>query len=631
MSDNERVIYYLDVESLTIDELLIELARRPIDGLILQCTHDRRIDLGSLCYSSRNYKVRKLPKKVLATSLQPRRMELIKSWCIENISKSKLETSGSTLFANAEELASFSNWCDTGSHSDFHLSDRHYKRALDAYTQSLIISMRDEAGVQSLRANRLQSAAINNGTIFFPSTKINFVSDLPIISHTANRETEKTPTPPKQEMADYLVSCQYIFDGLSNFVLKGLLFPHRIQYKDTEVLLLPSEFPLTTPSIIDENLKAQASLAWDYRTGCPLSIDEINAKAGYKSGHNCRVARQTKLILEQANTDPNHIKRHWIGQFALKAFIPLFVANTSMNESQLKNLQWSGKYEIAKSDNIGFVTIKFRACNMEQFFEIKKTFIKHFKKFLYLRQYLCMTEERKYLFLGFKWGKLLKTPISGNPIDDFNNKMRFFIDAHFQKLTHRQLRKYKSTYLLSKNYSVSIVSAAMQNSSSTILKYYSEAEEKVAIDEISTTLNFINSVLDRESKINTPSGGCSGDKPSKAETPPNQYEPNCRNFVGCIYCSEFRLHADEDSIRKLLSMKFVTAERLTSCSDINQFDSLHGKTLERIDSLVKDLIQIKPESKVIIDRIQNEITNNLKLHPYWENLYSRLLKLKVIK
>jgi hypothetical protein len=632
MNNNEREIHYLDVENLTIDELMTELSRRAIEGLILKCTNDRRIDLGSLCYRSRLYKVRKLPKKVQITSLLPKRVALIKSWCIEYLPKSKLETTGSTLFANADEFASFANWCDDGNHGDFQESDFQYKRALDAYTQHLIISMNTINGVQSLRANRLQAAAIKNGTIFFPYTKINFLNDLPIISHSAiDKGAEKTPTPSKQEMADYLASCHYVFDGLSDFVLKGIPFPHRIPFRDTEILLLPSEFPLSTSSIIDGNVKAQASLAWDYRTGNALSLEEINAKAGCKSGHNRRVAAKTKEILEQANLDSHHMKRHWIAQIAHNAFVPLFVANTAMNESPLKKLLWSEKYEIANSETAGFVTVKFRAGNMEQFFEVKKSFIKHFEKFMKLRQYLCGNETRKFLFLAFKRGELLEVPIRNAPIIEFNKKIEFFIAPDFYGLSHRQLRKYKSTYLLSKNYSVNIVSSVMQNSSQTILKHYTEAEEKVAIDEISATLNFITSVLNRESKIETPGGGCSGEKSSESEVPPDQYEPNCRNFVGCIYCTEFRLHADEDSIRKLLSMRFVTAERLTSCSDIDQFYTLHGNTLKRLDSLITDLIKIKPEFEPIIDRIRNEIEKDYKLHPYWESLYSRLLKLKVIK
>lgn len=313
------------------------------------------------------------------------------------------------------------------------------------------------------------------------------------------------------------------------------------------------------------------------------------------------------------------------------AFIPLFVANSAINESQLRKLTWSADYEITNSENAGFVVIKGRAGDLEQSFEVKKTFIKHFKKYLALRKYLCGDETRSLLFLRFTRNKLLESPIATAPVEYFNVRMRFFIDPEFRGLTYRQLRKYKPVYLLSKKYSVSVVAAMIQSSGDTTLKHYSEAEEKTAIDEISATLNFIISILEKESSTDTPSGSCGGGTSSEVETPPDQYEPNCRNFVGCIYCKEFRLHVDEETIRKILSMRYVTAERLNSCSDMDQFQALHGKALERLDTLISDLIKVKPEAKPMIDRIRNEIEQYCMLSPYWEMLYHRLLKLKVIK
>jgi hypothetical protein len=633
MTNNERENHHLDVTRLSIDELLVELSLRPIESIILQCTSNRRIDIGSLCYLERNYKTRKIPKPVGMHSLSIARSEMIREWCVENISKCKTESSGETLFTNAEELANFTNWCDDGEHSDFHSSEQQYKNALNAYTQHLILSIQSKNGIQTLRGNRLQSAAIKNATLFFPNTTINFLSDLPIIFNNAGDKTkgEKTITPSEQEMGEYLASCQYMFDGLTDFVLKGLPFPHRIPYRDTEALLLPTEYPISTTSIIAACAKAQNSIAWDYRSGTIRTLEECNALHSQMPHYVVRAVVEAQRNLQQANDDLRAAKRLWIGQIAQMAFITLFVANSAINESQLRKLTWSADYEITNSENAGFVVIKGRAGDLEQSFEVKKTFIKHFKKYLALRKYLCGDETPSLLFLRFTWNNLLESPIATAPIECFNIKMRFFIDPEFRGLTYRQLRKYKPVYLLSKKYSVSVVAAMIQSSGETTLKYYTEAEEKTAIDEISATLNFIISILDKESLTDTPSGGCGGGTLSEVEPPPDQYEPNCRNFVGCIYCKEFRIHADEETIRKVLSMRYVTAERLNSCSDMDQFQALHGKALERIDALISDLIKVKPEAKPMIDRVRNEIEQYCMLSPYWEMLYHRLLKLKVIK
>lgn len=637
MTTNERDTYLLDITILTIDEILAELFKRPVHCLILQCSSYRRIDIGSLCYLERNYKHKKIPKPVCLSSLSYSRSALILQWCIENISKCKTSSSGETLFANAEELATFTNWCDGGAHTDFHLSPHHYKRALDAYSQNLINRLQSEKGekvngISRFRANRLQSAAINNATLFFPSSPINHLENLPIISNNNGGldKGEKTATPLEQEIAEYLTSCQYMFDGLTDFVLKGLTFPHNFAHGDIDVLLVPTEFYISTPLSIALGTKARNSFAWDYARGSIRSIEEAKAVSFQASNNVTRTILEAHYNLRKANEDPRHPKRLMIGQFAQAAFIPLFAANSAMNESQLINLKWSPSYELEKSDNSGFVVIKNRAGDLEQRFELRKTFVKHFKKFLKLRAYLCGEKTPELLFLKFTWNELQSTPIKA-PIEHFNIKMRHFVNPKFRGLTYRELRKYKSVYLLSHNYSVSVVSAVIQNSQNTTLKHYSEANEKVAIDEISATLSYIINILDKESKIDTPSGGCGGGTSSTPDTPPDEYKPNCRNFVGCIYCSEYRLHSDEESIRKILSMRFVTAERLTSCTDMDQFQALHGKALERIDAIISDLIKIKPDAQELVDRIKSDIKENFKLSSYWETLYSRLLRLKVIK
>ncbi|EKT4481559.1 hypothetical protein QEM02_001644 [Pseudomonas putida] len=632
MITNDRPTYHLEVQNHTIDQLLEILSRRPIDQLVLQCTTNRRIDIGSLCFREKIYKTRKIPKAVNVATLVFERSAAIRAWCEDHITKCKLDSTGETLFASGEGLAQFVNWCDNGSHLNFHESDKSFKRALDAYSQHLLISIESDSGIKSARANRLQADAIKSATYFFPTSTLNFLNDLPIIhANRGDRSGEGTPTPSDMEMGKYLAACQYVFDGVSDFVLKGQNFPSRFPYFSTEAIILPTELPISTPPIIEANEKARASVIWDYHSGRIRTLAESLT-------HSIRPAARLVIELAEANAnlrksnlnlrDP---KRIWLGHFAHAAFIPLFVANTGMNESPLRKLLWSKDYEISNGDEAGFSVIKMRAGGMEQSFNIRKTFIKHFNKFMKLREYLCGEENREHMFLRYVWNELVDAPIGKSPILAFNVKMSFFLDPNFQGLSHRQLRKYKPVHLLSKNHDISLVSAMMQNSGETIMKHYSDAEEKTAIDEISATLSFIISTLSEKSSIETPGGGCSGGSSSQYEQAPDQYAPDCRNFVGCIYCDKFRLHVDEVSIRKLYSMRFITAERITSCTDMEQFQTLHGGALQRIDALITDLIHLKPEAKDWIEQIKTEVEEDFKLHPYWETLYSRLLKLKVIK
>ena len=632
MTTQERETYLLDISDYNAEGLLAALSERPIQGLILKCAQDRRLDLGALCYANRQIKSRKIPKPVETSSLTLERCAAMKSWCVEYISKVYLGGSPYTLYADALSLAAQVNWCDTNGHRTFMSRDSAYKQALDGYTQNLILSMRKDGGIGAFSANRLQSAAIQNSSLFFPNSPINFLNNLPIIPFGDKEKGEREPTltPSEQEMTTYLTACQYIFDGITDFLLNGLPFPHCIPYMETEALLLPSRRPITTIHVASSAIITK-SLIWDYSTGSIAKIDEIFSLSSQRRDQLVKQINNAHAFLDNANENLHHPKRTWLASFAQDAFYSLFVANTAINDAPLRKYKWNDDYTIINSDTAGFVTIKHRAGNLEQRFDIQKTFVKHFKKYLKLRAYLCSSQPVEYLFPCITRGKIRNISTKGNSVKTCNLKITTFLDPNFKFLTHRQLRKYKPVYLLAKNYPTTVVAAIIQNNAETVLGHYSEAEEKTAIDEIASTLSFVTLILERGSKLEIPSGGCSGNAISEAETAPEHYEPNCKNFVGCIYCNEFRLHADEDSIRKLLSMRYVTAERVSSCTDVNQFEALHGNVLSRIDDILAELAVKRPDLKPVIDRVRQETEQDCNLSPYWDIFYERLIKLKIIK
>lgn len=78
-------------------------------------------------------------------------------------------------------------------------------------------------------------------------------------------------------------------------------------------------------------------------------------------------------------------------------------------------------------------------------------------------------------------------------------------------------------------------------------------------------------------------------------------------------------------------MRWVTSEFLNACTDVHQFHTVHGNAILRIDAVMAELIQFRPEARALIERITQEITDNFQLTDYWERLYSRLIRTKVIQ
>ena len=232
MINQERHPYEINLQEYTLDQFRAVITARPIEGLVLQCTDDRRIDLGALCYTERNFDSRKMPKPVQADSFAAHRTPYIQHWCLEYAAAYHLGGSPYTLYTNAVELVAFGDWSDDNGHNDFLECANSYKRALDGYTHHLITEMNREDGISEYTASRLQSQVLRTASLFYPVAAINFRNDLPIISANSS-SSNPTKTPSEQAMAEHLVVCQYLFDGLADFVLQKKSFPHRIPYMET--------------------------------------------------------------------------------------------------------------------------------------------------------------------------------------------------------------------------------------------------------------------------------------------------------------------------------------------------------------------------------------------------------------
>lgn len=627
MNSAEQTVHLLNLEALTNDQYQTVISTCAIERLVIRCTSDRKISIGSLCYGVRDADSRKIPKPVDESSLCPERARAVRAWCAET--GNRHIGSGYTFYTSATEFVNFSDWCDANQHSGFLVNAEAYKTALDEFSIYLQLQIDCPKGIGTFTANRLQSQAIKSAYIIFPGSPLNFLTDINIISHSSLNK-EATETPSMVEMTAHLTPYRYLFDGLTDFVLKGRAFPHRIPYMDIEATLLPAEYPITTLAV-HQTAKVGNHIFWNYREGRVNSLEECKARSSQTERHLIRQRHEALRELEDANSNLRHRKRIWLAALAQEAFISHFVANTGMNEAPLRKLVWSNDYTVENSENAGFVVIKQRAGGMEQYFEIQKTFLKDFKKFLELREYLTNGLPHPYLFINISKDAAKPVPIKSSCIHFANGKIRSFLDPDFSGLGYQKLRKYKSVYLLSTGQPVEVVSALMQTSGKTVLKHYAAAEEKNAIDEITEVMTLAREIFESHYALPTPASGCGGGEPEKSIEPPEAYQPNCQNFVGCVFCSKFRLHADEKSIRKVLSMRWVTSEFLNACTDIHQFHTVHGNVILRIDAIMAELVQFRPEAKALIERITQEILENFHLTDYWERLYSRLIRTKVIQ
>ncbi|MGY3306908.1 hypothetical protein ACVK1X_006239 [Pseudomonas sp. PvR086] len=627
----DRDIYQIDIQNLQLDECQRKIVDTPIEGLIVQCTKERKVDIGALCYQNRTKTTRALTKKVDLHTLRPERRKALLAWIVQQVTFYYTRNTANTIYANTTKITALFDWADSCGFEDFLISPENYHEALQAYTQNLLqqVLTKDKS---KLTASLHQSMALRSGSTFFPYTTFNFRDDLPIISNDGGRSNPTEP-PLQSEIEAYLTPCQYLFDGLTEFAIKFKKFPARIPFMTEYLWLLPAEYPFISKRVLSEKPKVQFNICWNYEKGTirtPLEAKKFSVRPHYFVKADLAAANKVKY---KANSEQRHEKRMKLAKIAHDSFIPLFVANSGINEQTLRDLLFDESYETFESGEKGFVGIKMRAKGREVKFSIKKTFTKQFDKFIRLRKFIDDGQKHEFLFIGMG---IYENSIDGqlrlSEIARFNDRIKRLLIPDLKGLSYQKLRKYKSNYLLTHGHSVQVVSSLLQTSERTILNSYAQAQESTAIAEITAMMKRLVELLNDYSGEETPAGDCA-DIAGRSEiiAAPPDYEPNCKNFEGCIFCSQFRTHATEPSIRKLLSMRFVTLEYLNFCADKSHFDKVHGAAVEQIDRIISELREHRPELSGSIDQISAEISNEFKLSDYWKRFYHRMIQLKVMK
>lgn len=185
-----------------------------------------------------------------------------------------------------------------------------------------------------------------------------------------------------------------------------------------------------------------------------------------------------------ANTNLRHTRRIEAANLAVKAFISMLIAVTSLNVGQILSLKMEGSASWIK-ERSGFyelVAIKNRAKGRQVLFTVSSAFRGEVERYFELRKWL-LAEEPSELFIVLRDGK------SGNLINMTSSRVVAFnrwLRSQFQieHMTPRMLRKKKSDRVLSKYRSPLLASWVLQNSAGTIETHYSEGEPQKAASEL---------------------------------------------------------------------------------------------------------------------------------------------------
>ena len=348
--------------------------------------------------------------------------------------------------------------------------------------------------------------------------------------------------------------------------------------------------------------------------------------------------------LQQRNENKRHIERERLASYGLCIGMLLFIAQTGANLDTAQQLQLDTMEILPSTQGRRFSGTKSRAGGKTVYPEFGVKFEPVFRKILELREWYIQDEPCDLIFpLRNEIQQL--GPVSYGRLQ-LMKKLFQRIFPRLVWITPQQWRKHKSSQYVElsdgdllleaevmghsletarKNYS----RTSFQDASQQISRFFNELRE-VAVAKTRTLERIAVQTLDETVDVQTlPVGACitAAPHPEKAlgftEKAPT---PNCQQFEHCLFCQHYAVHADDEDVRKLLSLKSLLGYVKQKAMDLIKWEQQFGVVLHRIDEVLNDLSNTYENLRDRIFLIQEEVESG-DLDAYWLNHFELLLDL----
>lgn len=170
---------------------------------------------------------------------------------------------------------------------------------------------------------------------------------------------------------------------------------------------------------------------------------------------------------------------------------------------------------------------------------------------------------------------------------------------------------------------------SFKDAAQQISQFFNELRE-VAVAKTRTLERIAVQTLDETIDIQIlPVGACitAAPQPEKAlgftEQAPT---PNCQQFEHCLFCQHYAVHADDEDVRKLLSLKSLLGYVKQKATDLIKWEQQFGVVLHRIDEVIEELSNTYQALQDRIFSIQEEVESG-DLDAYWLNHFELLIDL----
>ena len=348
--------------------------------------------------------------------------------------------------------------------------------------------------------------------------------------------------------------------------------------------------------------------------------------------------------LRQRNEDKRHIERERLASYGLVIGMLLFIAQTGANLDTAQQLQLESMQILPSTQGRRFSGTKSRAGGKTVHPEFGVQFEPIFRKILELRAWYIQEEQCGFVF-----------PLR-NEIQKFGpvgygklQLVKRFLKRIFPKMfwiTPQQWRKHVSSqYVELSNGDLLLEAEKMGHSLDTARNNYARTSFKEAGQQISQFFNELRGVAVAKTRTvehiavktidvavaahSLPVGNCHTQIPQPEKAlgfTENAPTPNCQQFEHCLFCAHYAVHADDEDVRKLLSLKTMLGYVKQKATDLLKWEQQFGVILHRIDEVLTELSNTYATLRDRIFSIQEEVESG-DLDAYWLNHFELLVEL----
>lgn len=516
------------------------------------------------------------------------------------------------------------------------LSDGNLIKRFDEYSlyleqQTLIYDKRKKTGLTAL------TAAVKQQVIRNVCVEILGLHSSDNVLKIVGSSKQGQPTIPASE-ADLIYHLELytsVFMQLAKFIIYSGEYPFTLKTPDEELSVFPSTVGWCLPAHKKEMyLKSTRAdnMGFNFDECRLRTYDELYNFLAARSPERkpdpvkvkdrLRIARRT---IDSANADNRCLSRRRLMTWAVKFYYMHFLIVTGMNDSTAAGIRFKD-IEITPGGR-KLKAIKLRAGGKVVTIEMQTIFIKQFNLYLKLREFILETcnadSDRLFVCFG-KGGELRPFAVDGG-VSSRINIMNPLVDR-IPVVTSRQYRAAKGQWIATRH-GAEIASFTLQHSIATNLNKYNEVPQSQADIEMT---NYFDSIatrvidatdIDTKKIIEIASGACTAkDSPHQDPSLPevhSSFKPDCKRFEGCLFCDKYAVHANEEDMRKLMSMQFLIGRQRGFADTEASYEETMRPILERIETILSAIMKKNHNLESSFDQIKKDIFDNENLAGYW--------------